>query len=172
MGAAPISGSARGCGGQHTLAVKGLESISRWEDTSASPGRDWQHPCMQRGAAVPRDPSAGSTPALPPKELLPARPQPCARAEMGNTCRCSSTHERKSLGFIALTAWHAHILLKASQGTQSQKGSGQAQPTDCTSSRFAIFYSSISHQIAAAARGTGVHGGGNKGALDGVLRQL
>lgn len=72
---------------------------------------------------------------------------------MGNTCRCSSTHERKSLGFIALTAWHAHILLKASQGTQSQKGSGQAQPTDCTSSRSAIFYSSTSHQIAVAARG-------------------
>lgn len=113
-------------------------------------------------------------PLLPclPKELLQARPQPCARAEMGNTRHCSSTHERKSLGFIALTAWHAHILLKASQGTQIQKGSGQAQPTDCTSSRFAMFYSSTSHQITAAARGTGVHGGGNKGALDGVLRQL
>lgn len=35
---------------------------------------------------------------------------------------------------------------------------------------FAMFYSSTSHQITAAAGGTRVHGGGNKGALDGVLQ--
>lgn len=153
MGATPISASARGCGGQHSLAVKGLRSTSRWEGASASPGNHVVAPlCAQRCRYLQRPISRCSS-ALPPKELLPAQPQLCARAEMGNTCRCSSTHERKRLGFIALTAWHAHILLKASQGTQSQKGSGQAQPTDCTSSRSAIFYSSTSQQIAVAARG-------------------
>lgn len=120
VGAASVSASARGCDGQHTLAVKGLGSTGRWGDLS-----------------LPKEPS-GSTSVCREVQILPetnqqihlcpasqgaapAQPQQCARAEMGNTCGCSSTHERKSLGFIALTAWHTHILLKASQGTQSQK---------------------------------------------------
>lgn len=71
VGAAPVSASARSCGGQHTLAVKGLGSSGRWEGTSASPGSHLVAPLCAERCRYPRHQSAD-----PP---LPCLPRSCSQ---------------------------------------------------------------------------------------------